>query len=60
MVEKMPYLGGSKKKENAILKWHRLKPKQRGKILQVPSVKSKHTTMGKYHASINYLMKTKR
>lgn len=51
----MPPLGGSKSKERAILKFQRLTPMQKGKLLILPSVKSKRTSSGKFNAIIKIL-----
>jgi len=56
---KKVYLGGSKAEEKAILKFQKMTPMQRGKLLMLPSVKSKRTAKSKYECIIKHLKNKK-
>lgn len=55
MARKIPYIGGSKSEEKAILRYNQLNVKQKASLLMKPSVKSKRTLKGKYNAMIKLI-----
>ena len=51
------YLGGSKDREQAIFKWNQMKPTERAKLLQLPTVKSQTSMNKKFEKAIDEIMK---